>query len=167
MFYRITFLIYIIASFGCSNKVSEIDRLNKKNPVGTYGNALSDTLIYSVEDILSSPRNNIGNSILISGVISEVCPMRGCWIQVKDNKSQQSIRVKVTDGDIVFPLSSKGKNVIAEGQFSKLVLSEKQAKSWKAHLAAEKGIEIDTAQVVLEEDDYFEYRLYSEAAKIF
>ena len=167
MFYRITFLIYIIVSFGCSNKVSEIDRLNKKNPVGIYGNALSDTPIYSVEDILSSPRNNIGNSILISGVISEVCPMRGCWIQVKDNNSQQSIRVKVTDGDIVFPLSSKGKNVIAEGQFSKLVLSEKQAKSWKAHLAAEKGIEIDTAQVVLEEDDYFEYRLYSKAAKIF
>ena len=161
------FIFIIIAFFGCSNKTSEIDRLNKKNPVGAYGNALSDAPIYSVEDILSSPRNNIGNSILISGVISEVCPMRGCWIQVKDNKSQQSIRVKVTDGDIVFPLSSKGKNVIAEGQFSKLVLSEKQAKSWKAHLAAEKGIEIDTAQVVLEEDDYFEYRLYSEAAKIF
>ena len=161
------FIFIIIAFFGCSNKTSEIDRLNKKNPVGAYGNALSDAPIYSVEDILSSPRNNIGNSILINGVISEVCPMRGCWIQVKDNNSQQSIRVKVTDGDIVFPLSSKGKNVIAEGQFSKLVLSEKQAKSWKAHLAAEKGIEIDTAQVVLEEDDYYEYRLYSKAAKIF
>ena len=161
------FIFIIIAFFGCSNKTSEIDRLNKKNPVGAYGNALSDAPIYSVEDILSSPRNNIGNSILINGVISEVCPMRGCWIQVKDNNSQQSIRVKVTDGDIVFPLSSKGKNIIAEGEFSKLVLSEKQAKSWKAHLAAEKGIEIDTAQVVLEEDDYYEYRLYSKAAKIF
>ena len=56
---------------------------------------------------------------------------------------------------IVFPLSSKGENVIAEGKFSKLVLSEKQAKDWKLHLAAEKGIKLDTAKVVLNEADYY------------
>ena len=167
MLYRIICLIIIIAFLGCFNNNSEIERLNKKNPVGTYGKVLSDTYIYSIEELLSAPKNYIGDSILVNGVISEVCPMRGCWIQVQDSNSQQTIRVKVTDGDIVFPLSSKGRNVTAEGQFSKLVLSEKQAKSWKAHLAAEKGMEIDTAKVVLKSDDYFEYRLYSKAAKIF
>ena len=113
------------------------------------------------------PGKNVGNSVLINGVISEVCPMRGCWIEVKDNNSKETIRIKVADGAIVFPLSSKGKSVIAEGQFSKLVFSEKQARTWKVHLAAEKGIELDTAKVILGEDDYYEYRLHSKAAKIF
>ena len=156
-----------MVSFGCFNEPSEKDLLNKKNPIGVYGEALSGGPVSSIEELLSEPEKNIGNSILISGVISEVCPMRGCWIEVKDNNSKESIRIKVADGAIVFPLSSKGKNIIAEGQFSKLVLSEKKAKYWKVHLAAEKGIELDTAKVILVEDDYYEYRLYSKAAKIF
>ena len=45
------------------------------------------------------------------GKILEVCPMRGCWINIGIPKNPQNyIRVKVTDGEIVFPLSSKGKN---------------------------------------------------------
>ena len=156
-----------MVSFGCFNEISEKDRLNKKNPIGFYGEALSDGPVFSVEELLSASEKNVGNSVLINGLISEVCPMRGCWIQVEDNNSKESIRIKVADGAIVFPLSSKGKNVIAEGQFSKLVLSEKQAKNWKIHLAAEKGIELDTAKVALDEADYYEYRLYSKAAKIF
>ena len=167
MLYRIIILIIIMVSFGCFNEISEKDQLNKKNPIGFYGEALSDEPVFSVEELLSAPGKNVGNSVLINGVISEVCPMRGCWIQVKDNNSKESIRIKVADGAIVFPLSSKGKNVIAEGQFSKLVLSEKKAKYWKVHLAAEKGIELDTAKIILDEDDYYEYRLYSKAAKIF
>ena len=167
MLYRIIILIMIMVSFGCFNELSEKDRLNKKNPIGVYGEALSDGYIFSVEELLSVPEKNVGNSILINGVISEVCPMRGCWIQIKDNNSKESIRIKVADGAIVFPLSSKGKNIIAEGQFSKLVLSEKKAKNWKVHLAAEKGIELDTAKVILSDYDYYEYRLYSKAAKIF
>ena len=167
MFYRIILLIVIVVFFGCFNKTSEDDQLNKKNPIGAYGEVLSDGSVYNVEEILVESEKHIGRQVLINGVISEVCPMRGCWIQVKDNNSLETIRVKVADGDIVFPLSSKGKNVVAEGQFSKLILSEKQARNWKVHLAAEKGIKLDTAKVILDEDDYYEYRLYSKAAKIF
>ena len=156
-----------MVSFGCFGEISEKDRLNKKNPIGFYGETLSDGPVFNIEELLSAPEKNIGNSVLINGVISEVCPMRGCWIEVEDNNSKESIRIKVADGAIVFPLSSKGKSIIAEGQFSKLALSEKQAKNWKVHLAAEKGIELDTAIIILDENDYYEYRLYSKAAKIF
>ena len=156
-----------MVSFGCFNEPSEKDLLNKKNPIGVYGEALSGGPVSSIEELLSEPEKNIGNSILISGAISEVCPMRGCWIEVKDNNSKESIRIKVADGAIVFPLSAKGKNIIAEGQFSKLLLSETQARTWKVHLAAEKGIQLDTTKVILDDDDYYEYRLYAKAAKIF
>ena len=93
--------------------------------------------------------------------------MRGCWLQVIGESDDKKIRFKVKDGDIVFPLSSKGRKVVAEGQFSVLKLNEKQAKNWKKHLAAEEGINIDTASIFLKDSDYFEYRLKTNGAEIF
>ena len=61
----------------------------------------------------------------------------------------------------------KENKIIAEGDFIKLELSEKQAKNWKQHLALEQGTELDTSDIVLSDKDYYEYRLNSNAAKIF
>ena len=93
--------------------------------------------------------------------------MRGCWLEVVDENGIDKLRIKVTDGDIVFPLSAKGRNIEAVGQFSILTLNKQQAKNWKKHLAAEKGIVIDTSEVILSQNDYFEYRLNTAGAKIF
>jgi len=161
------FFILIIIQLGCSNSKSEEKLLYKKNPIGIYGKVLSKGPVYSVDDILTSAESSIGNTLLVSGIIAEVCPMRGCWIQLKDYISDSKIRIKVTDGEIVFPLSSLGKKIIAEGEFRKLELSTKQAKLWKFHLAQERGLDIDTSTITLNENDYYEYRLYSKAAKIF
>ena len=114
-----------------------------------------------------SASESLGNKLLVNGIITEVCPMRGCWLQVKDYNSDSIIRIKVTDGEIVFPLSAKGKNVIAEGIFTKLELSEKLAKNWKHHLAFEKGIELDTSSIILSASDFYEYHLNSNSARIF
>jgi hypothetical protein len=92
--------------------------------------------------------------------------MRGCWVQIQDDTSQETIRVKVTDGEIVFPLYAVGNKIIAEGDSIKLELSEKQAKNWKHHLALEQSTELDTSDFVLSAKDYYEYRLNSYAAKI-
>ena len=108
------------------------------------------------------------NSVVkVEGIIEEVCPMRGCWLQVVGESDNKKIRIKVKDGDIVFPLSSKGRKVVAEGQFSVMTLNKNQAKNWKKHLAAEKGVDIDTARIVLTDSDYFEYRLNTNGAEIF
>ena len=160
-------IIAIIIHFSCSKNQSEIDLLNKVDPVGYYGDHLSKGLVYSVDELLSSSDGNLGSDILVTGMITEVCPMRGCWLQVKDDNSDSSIRIKVTDGEIVFPLSAKGRNITAKGIFTKLELSKKQAKNWKHHLALEKGINLDTSKIVLTSSDYYEYRLNSNSAKIF
>jgi|TARA_B100000959_G_C14493865_1_gene424351 hypothetical protein len=167
MRYNNIFLIILIIQIGCFNKESEKDLLNKVNPIGYYGNRISEGIIYDVDELLSSADNKLGTNLLLTGIITEVCPMRGCWLQVKDDNSNSSIRIKVTDGEIVFPLSAKGKNIIAKGMFTKLELSEKQAKNWKHHLALEKGIELDTSKIVLSKSDFYEYRLNSNSAKIF
>ena len=75
--------------------------------------------------------------------------MEGYWVQIQDATSPEMIGVKVTDGEIIFPLSALRNKIIAEGDFIKLELSEKQAKNWKHHLALEQGTELDTSDIVL------------------
>ena len=164
---KLIFSTFLIIFFGCSSDQTEKDLLNKRNPIGFYGNILSKTEIIEVGHLLSNSDTYLDKRLLVSGSIIEVCPMRGCWVQIQDDTSQETIRVKVTDGEIVFPLSAVGNKIIAEGDFIKLELSEEQAKNWKHHLAFEQGIELDTADIVLCAKDYYEYRLNSNAAKIF
>ena len=167
MRYNNILLIIIFIPLGCFKKQSEKDLLNKVDSIGYYGIHPGRGIIYDVDELLLSASESLGKKLLVNGIITEVCPMRGCWLQIKDYSSDSSIRIKVTDGEIVFPLSAKGKNVIAEGIFTKLELSEKQAKNWKHHLALEKGIELDTSSITLSASDFYEYRLNSNSAKIF
>ena len=93
--------------------------------------------------------------------------MRGCWLELKTTDGLQKMRLKVTDGDIVFPLSAKGKNIVAEGLFSILELNKEQALKWKKHLAEEKGQSLNSSEIILNPNDFFEYRLNTVGAKIF
>ncbi len=86
---------------------------------------------------------------------------------VEDKSSDLSIRVKVTDGEIVFPLSAKDLTVDIQGVFSKLEFSREQAVNWKIHLAEEKGIELASEDVEIIPSDLYEYRIIGKAAKIF
>ena len=164
---RILLLTILCAYLGCTSKKSEEELLNKKNPSGIYGSLLSEGDTYNIIELISNKSIYLNKKVKVKGLIKEVCPMRGCWLEIVDEKEIDKLRIKVTDGEIVFPLSAKGRNIEAEGQFSILTLNKKQAKNWKKHLAAEKGIEIDTADIILSQNDYLEYRLNTNGAKIF
>ena len=164
---QILLLTLLCICIGCSSDKSESDLLNKKNPIGIYGNFSSAEKIQNIVDLISNKDVFINKEVKVRGLVNEVCPMRGCWLEVVDENGIDKLRIKVTDGDIVFPLSAKGRNIEAEGQFSILKLNKQQAKNWKKHLAAEKGIEIDTSEIILSQNDYFEYRLNTAGAKIF
>jgi len=164
---QILLLTLLCICIGCSSDKSESDLLNKKNPIGFYGNFSSAEKIQNIVDLISNKDVFINKEVKVRGLVNEVCPMRGCWLEVVDENGIDKLRIKVTDGDIVFPLSAKGRNIEAEGQFSILALNKQQAKNWKKHLAAEKGIEIDTSEIILSQNDYFEYRLNTTGAKIF
>ena len=164
--YNFLFVGFIIAILGCSKSDTESQLLHKKNPIGLYGDPVSDSKVFQVDSLLLYSQNNIGKKVVLEGKINDVCPMRGCWIDVSDQEKKTNIRVKVVDGEIVFPLSAKGKNVIAEGILSKLEFTEKQAVNWKVHLAQEKGIKLDPKDVALSADDYYEYRINCSGAII-
>ena len=109
----------------------------------------------------------LNQNVFISGEIIEVCPMRGCWIKINDKSSNYNLRIKVTDGDIVYPLSSKGHRADIQGVFTKLEFSEEQARRWKMHLAEEKGIKLNLEEIILNPSDLFEYRINAHGTKIY
>ena len=167
MISRLLLAVLLSVCFSCNSKNLEQKLLNKSKPSGLYGNMSKTQKVYGVDKLIDNKNDYMNSIVKVEGVIEEVCPMRGCWLQVVGESDYNKIRIKVKDGDIVFPLSSKGRKVVAEGQFSVLKLNEKQAKNWKKHLAIEKGIKIDTASIVLTDSDYFEYRLNTNGAEIF
>ena len=164
MYRTLLFVLFVIS--GCTKVESEQNSLNKKNPFGSYGALKEESKVITFQELFKLPQNFIGKDVSLKGMITEVCPLRGCWINVKDEVSDLKIRVKVTDGEIVFPLSGVGNKVFVEGEFSKLIFSEDQAKQWKIHLAEEKGQILDPDNVI-KDSDLVEYRIIGKGAEIY
>ena len=58
-----------------------------------------------------------------------------------------SIRFKVKDGTMVFPLSAKGQTAVAEGVVRKIPLDLETSRKYMAHQAEEKGEPFDPDSV--------------------
>ena len=157
----------LILFFCCKQEMTEDELLNKKNPLGYYGNKISFVNDTDIDVILLNPEDFIDKEVLVSGKITEVCPMRGCWIDIKEDSSDNIIKIKVKDGNIVFPISAKNYNVKVQGIVTKLIYSKEQAINWKIHLAEEKGITLDRESVQIEDSDLIEYRINGIGAEIF
>ena len=164
---KLIFIITILIISNCHKNISEINLLNKSNPDGWYGKGISIKEKNEIGTLLNMPNAYLDNDVLISGELTEVCPMRGCWIDVKDINSEAHIRIKVTDGQIVFPLSAKGKFVDVQGKFTKLNFSKEQAIKWKIHLAEEQGIQLNPEDIEITPAELVEYRINGTGANIY
>ena len=164
---KLILIISILCISNCHNNESETDLLNKTNPEGKYGIEISPMVQNEISSLLKMPNQYLGKDVLVSGKITEVCPMRGCWIDIKDINSGSHIRIKVTDGQIVFPLSAKGKYVDVQGKFTKLNFTKEQAINWKIHLAEEQGVTLNPDDIIITPDDLVEYRINGIGAKIY
>ncbi|HEX7358812.1 MAG TPA: DUF4920 domain-containing protein, partial [Ignavibacteriaceae bacterium] len=80
-----------------------------------YGKEISLKEKTSISKILEQPEEYVGKTVLVEGEILEVCAMAGCWMELKSDVENQKVKVKVKDGDIVFPVEAKGKSALVEG----------------------------------------------------
>jgi len=128
----ILFLLITIATY------SQVDK---------YGKEISLTEKTSISTILSQPDEFVGKTVLVEGEIVDVCEMAGCWMELKSNAKNQNIKIKVKDGDIVFPVEAKGKSAIVEGTVYKIELTKEEAVEYYEHAATEQGTEFDAATV--------------------
>jgi hypothetical protein len=92
----------------------------------------------SIAQLMTSPDNWVGKTVQVKGKVSEVCQMAGCWMQLVDQEGK-AVRIKVKDGEIVFPKEAIGKMALAEGKFAKMELTKEQAIARAKHEAEENG----------------------------
>ncbi|MBU0561626.1 MAG: DUF4920 domain-containing protein [Bacteroidetes bacterium] len=92
-----------------------------------YGKEISTKEKTNVSAILESPADFEGKTVLVEGTVVNVCAKMGCWIEVASDKEFETIRVKVDDGAIIFPMEAKGKTALVEGEVYSLdVETEKE-----------------------------------------
>ena len=103
-----------------------------------YGKPLTVKDTTKISDIYAAPDQFNGKRVKVQGPIVDVCAERGCWIAVGSDKEFQSLRFKVDDGVIVFPMDAKGLTAVVEGVVSVTTVSvEDQLKALKAGHDAE------------------------------
>lgn len=75
-----------------------------------------------IGDVVARPVDFLGKTIRIDGVATAVCAHMGCWMAVaaEGDEGGPTVRLKVDDGVIVFPVAAKGKKVSAQGVFEAL-----------------------------------------------
>jgi len=112
-----------------------------------YGKEISLKEKTTISKILAQPEEFVGKTVLVEGEILEVCAMAGCWMELKSDAENQKVKIKVKDGDIVFPVEARGKNAIVEGVVYKIELTKEEAIEYYEHVAAEQGTEFDTSTV--------------------
>ena len=104
-----------------------------------YGKPLTLNVKTSISAILKDPHAFHGKKVQVEGTIVEVCEERGCWIKIASDKQFESIRFKVEDGVITFPMDAKGKLATVEGTVAVNTLTKEQAIAQAKEMHKERG----------------------------
>lgn len=96
-----------------------------------------------INDLAADPGKFVGKTVQAKGKVAEVCQKMGCWMNLVDPESARMVRIKVKDGEIIFPKEALGKMAVAEGRMVKLELTMEQAAAMAKHEAEENGKAFD------------------------
>ena len=130
----------------------------------TYGTGVEVETSTPILEILADPDAYLGKTVRIDGTVLDVCPKKGCWIEV--GSGEGSIQVKVDDDVIVFPMATKGHIAAAEGKVEAIEMTRDRYIGWLAHLAEEKGEEFDAETAEVGDGPYRLIRIRGTGARI-
>jgi hypothetical protein len=104
----------------------------------TFGKGVSAKTAVAISDLYATPEKFTGKTVRIDGIVTDVCTDMGCWMAIASEQEPALIvRIKVEDGgDIVFPVSAKGRKVSAEGVFEKIKAGDKDSQEGAAEMKA-------------------------------
>ena len=120
----------------------------------TYGETITLSDVTPVSLILDNPDDYVGESVLVEGMVVEVCAQKGCWLDIASDREYEKIQIKVDDGVIVFPMTARGHKALVEGQVEELQLTADQAKAQAEHRAEEQGVPFDSTATFAPETVY-------------
>jgi hypothetical protein len=108
-----------------------------------FGPKFDTSQSVTVQQVLAKPTEFLAKPFTVQGKIDAVCQKKGCWMQFETAADQPTFRLKVKDGDMVFPVSAKGKNAYAHGSLKAKPMSLEQTKTYLKHRAEEQGEAFD------------------------
>ena len=93
------------------------------------GAGVSLTDATPIKALIETPATFVGKTIRVDGVATAVCEEMGCWMAIAptDDPKGGTVRLKVEDGVIKFPVTAKGKQVSAEGVFEEIGTADEHA----------------------------------------
>ena len=163
MLARTLLVVVLAASFGCDKgSKSEASPAASAKPAAadnakpavaeaakgkTFGAGVKLTESTSIDAILTNPQAWNGKTVRVEGMITDVCPKRGCWMELAGEKPGQKLKFKVTDGEMVFPMDAKGQRATAEGVIAVKELSIEESKQYAEYQAKEYGKPYDPASI--------------------
>src|SRR5262245_21654886 len=138
MLARVLCILAISLSVAACGKASKSEAAATKSSAGkTFGAGVKLTETTPIDSILKDPKSWDGKTVRVEGMITDVCPKRGCWMELAGEQPGQKLRFKVTDGEMVFPLDAKGQRATAEGRVSVKELSIEDSKQYAEYQAKE------------------------------
>jgi len=132
---KIKLIIFVIL-LGCGLIFAQTEKIN-------LGTEITLTEKTKISDILADPDSYLDQAVLVEGEILDVCPKMGCWMELKSDDGEGMIKVKVKDGDIVFPVDAIGDYAVVQGTVYKIELTQEEAVNYFEHLAEESGENFD------------------------
>jgi len=113
----------------------------------TLGAGVTLTESTPIDTLLDAPDDHLGAKVRVEGTVAEVCEMAGCWMELRAGEGERTLRVKVQDGEIVFPIAARGRRAIAEGEFEAIEMTREKYVDWRQHVADENDLEFDPESI--------------------
>lgn len=139
------FLLIISSLFVLMNACNNVSAATPEGQV--YGAGVEDVETVSISSIAADPEAFNGKTVRVEGMVTDVCAKRGCWMELAGDSAGEKARFKVNDGEMVFPMSAKGKLAVAQGTVITQKLSLEDTRALEAHFAKEAGHEFDPQSV--------------------
>ncbi|NKF49130.1 DUF4920 domain-containing protein [Shewanella sp. WXL01] len=112
-----------------------------------FGDTVDSSKLVKISTLMETPNQYIGETITVEGTIIGVCEKRGCWVDLASDARFEKLRIKVKDGDMVFPLTAKGRTALATGELVEIQLDLEQTRAHQALLAERTGQQINAASI--------------------
>jgi hypothetical protein len=112
-----------------------------------YGKGVNLQETTPISRIYDDPGTYVGKTVKVEGLIVDVCSTRGCWMSIASDRAFETLRIKVADGEIVFPITARGKRSVVQGRVQEISMTRDQAIEYKKHQAEESGKPFDPASV--------------------
>ncbi len=112
-----------------------------------YGAGVTLEKASLVSDVMARPAAYSGKTVKVKGLVVDVCSARGCWLELASDTPHETIRVKVEDGAIVFPVSARGRQAVVQGVVETMPMCPDEARRFRQKEAKAKGIPYDPKSI--------------------